>query len=156
VFCSLKSLGYLFSADYMKFFGEGSWHPVVTGAQVITGAVFGSGPFAFHLLNFSLHLLCSFLTGWCAFYLFRNRAVALAASVIFLAHPLHVEPLIVATFNEDLFAAVFRFSPFLRLLKRRELRKVRPCHPGFLRAFTAQQRVSVFFRSCLRPPEQKK
>lgn len=145
-FCGLKSLGHLFSGDYMPFFKESSWHPLVTAVQIAVGTFFGGSPFAFHLLNVFLHCLCAFLAGLCAFQLFKNRPVAIAASVLFLAHPLHVEPLIVATFNEDIFAAFFSLLALLAALKKDERSgEFTRAIPVFFALALLSKESSVFF-----------
>ena len=67
----------------------------------------GLHPFMYHLTNLLLHAGSSFLVAACAFLLFSDRRIAIAAGLLFAVHPLHSEAIAWAAARKDVLSAFF-------------------------------------------------
>lgn len=141
---SWSSLGSLASPDYFKIFREDSYHPAATFLYVAAGNIFGHTPFGFHLLNLILHCLCSILVIKCGAKLSGSIGVGAAAGLLFLSHPVHVEPVIVSSFNEDIVAAFFSLWAVWTVLKQEESGQSRLLTAGFYCLALLSKESAVF------------
>lgn len=85
----------------------GYWRPVVTLSYMIDLAAFDDEPWGFHLRNVVLHALTSCVLLWLAWRLPLPRGVALGGSLLFAAHPVHVESVAWISGRTDLFCTLF-------------------------------------------------
>jgi hypothetical protein len=113
-FPSLFSREYLTSPGDLPFLtekdvgaGELSYRPVVTLTYFIDFFIWKLNPFGFHLTNILLHLLNTILVYRLAMKINANRFFALAAALIFAAHPVQAEAVLIPAFREDLLACLF-------------------------------------------------
>jgi hypothetical protein len=105
----------LFTGNWMfgEQGGEGGhlYRPIPRLSLLLDRSVWGlARPWGFHLTNLALHAANIFLLWGIAWSIWRSRAVAWAAALLFWAHPLTVEPAQWISARTDLWAAVFSFS----------------------------------------------
>jgi len=105
--------------------GEISFRPVVTLSYFFDYAFWGLNPFGYHLSNLLLHLANAGLFYLLLSLLLRNKIIALAASLFFLAHPVNTEAVNVISFREDLLAFFFFIASLITYLKSGSLREKR-------------------------------
>jgi len=63
-------------------------------------------PTHYHAVNWLLHALASALAAWCARVLFRRRALALCAGLVFALHPVHTEAVAGIVGRAEIMAAI--------------------------------------------------
>ena len=79
----------------------------------------GLSPVLFHFSNVFFHIVNSVLVFLILLYLFKNNLVALSAALVFLLHPIQVEPVAWISELRGLLAAFFGFSAILLYVKNR-------------------------------------
>ncbi|MFQ5768134.1 MAG: hypothetical protein ACE5ID_09155, partial [Acidobacteriota bacterium] len=95
----------------------GYYRPVLTLSFALDRFLGGGRPFVFHLTNLVLHLLLV-LTGWRLLERYPpTRRLALAASVLFAVHPLHVEAVAWISGRGDLLAPLLGLLAWHAYLK---------------------------------------
>lgn len=128
---SFENLPLLFSREYLTSSselpyltqrnvgaGELSYRPIVTLTYFLDFALWGLNPFGYHLTNFLLHFLNSFLVYSLALAInHSNRRFALITSLIFAIHPVQTEAVLTVSFREDLLAGFFILSSFMLYLR---------------------------------------
>jgi tetratricopeptide (TPR) repeat protein len=98
---SLEGLRWALGSFYMS-----NWHPLTWLSHMLDASLFGTAPGPAHLHNVLLHGLVSLLV----FVYLRRFGAELAAallSLLFLAHPLHVESVAWVAERKDLLSALF-------------------------------------------------
>ncbi len=113
-FPSLFSREYLTSPEDLPFLaqknigaGELTYRPVVTLTYFIDFFVWRLNAFGFHLTNILLHFLNTILVYLLAMKIATNRFFALTAALVFAAHPVQAEAVLIPAFREDLLACLF-------------------------------------------------
>jgi tetratricopeptide (TPR) repeat protein len=81
------------------------YRPLTSLTYVVNYSLTGLQPWSYHLLNVLLHALCSLLVYWLARVWRAPAEVALAAGLIFAAHPIHVEVVANVCGRKDLLVA---------------------------------------------------
>jgi protein O-mannosyl-transferase len=78
-------------------------------------------PFGFHLTNVMLHLFNAILVYFLLNLLFNNRIISMAASTLFLVHPLHISSVTYISGRADLLASFFMLlslTAFIKFIKQ--------------------------------------
>lgn len=88
------------------------YKPLMTTCFAVLYSIFGSNPFPFHIFQLLLHILNSILV-FRLFSKFFSKTASLAASLIFLIHPINSEEVI---YISDLQDTLFVFFGLLSLL----------------------------------------
>jgi len=81
------------------------YRPLTILSYALNHRIAGPGPASFHLVNVMLHALCSALLVVLALRLGLGRGGALAAGLLFAAHPIHTEAVAGVVGRADLMAA---------------------------------------------------
>lgn len=82
------------------------YKPILLSAFTLIGSIYGPNPFVFHLVEIIFHILNAFLV----FLIFRRvigKGVAILGSLIFLVHPLNVEPVVYVSTLQDVLLMFF-------------------------------------------------
>ncbi len=112
-----RHLGALFSPAYFLRSGEMTYRPVVTLSYFLDYSLWRTNPAGYHLTGLILHAL----NGALLYLVFRSLTgrpgSALAAALLFVAHPVATEAVDAVSFREDLLAAFFGLLSFLGFLK---------------------------------------
>lgn len=103
---------------------------VFTNALIYAG--FRLNPAAYHGVNVALYTLCCLLFYRIAFGLFKEVWPALAAALLFAAHPLHAEPVAWVSGMEDLLSGALIFAALLCFMRDRGGTSVKWTIPGVL------------------------
>ncbi len=99
------------------------WRPVTTLSLALDWRLGGGRPVWFHLVNLISYAAITVLWALLVRRLFRSAALALAAGLLFAAHPLHSEAVAWISGRGDLLAALFcLIALHLALAERRRLR----------------------------------
>jgi hypothetical protein len=112
---SLKNLQYIFSTPYFA-----NYSPFHLLSYMLDYAFAGASPFVFHL---SSNIWGGIVAGFVflvALALTKNRIVSVAASLLFIVHPAHVEAIAWVSSRKDLVAAAFALPSFLAYLRYRK------------------------------------
>jgi tetratricopeptide (TPR) repeat protein len=112
---SFKNLAYIFTTPYFANFS-----PLHLLSYMIDYAIAGPDPFIFHL---SSNIWAGVVAGFVylvALALLRNRFIAIAAAVLFVVHPAHVEAIAWISSRKDLVAAAFALPCLLAYLRYRK------------------------------------
>src|SRR5262249_26229737 len=97
-----------------------NYSPVHLFSYMLDHAIAGLNAYAFHL---SSNLWAGIVTGFVylvALALTQHRLTAIAAAVLFVVHPVHVEAVAWISTRKDLVAAAFVLPSFLAYLKYRQ------------------------------------
>ena len=85
----------------------GSFRPFTSLSFYVQHQASGLDPFAYHLVNLLLHLLCSLLLTLLAYYhLFKKTLFATMTGLIFAVHAIHTEAVSNITGRAEIFAAI--------------------------------------------------
>ena len=146
--------GYL---RYMLFEVEHLWRPVKRISLMADHALWGRDrPGGFHLTNIFLHAGACLLLHALALRLGLARAGALAASLLFAVHPIHVEAVANISHRKEMLAVVFCLLAFLAWLASRTAGRPRAPLTAlvgrFLPAGRRSGRMRVVFVVVLEPP----
>jgi len=123
---SVKNLPLVFSKHYLTApsdliflaqqnvgAGEITYRPVVTLTYFLDFFIWRLHAYGYHLTNLLLHILNTFLVCSLAMKIRKNRIFALAAGLIFAAHPVQAEAVLIPAFREDLLACLFMLGSLL-------------------------------------------
>ncbi|MBN1912903.1 MAG: tetratricopeptide repeat protein [Candidatus Omnitrophica bacterium] len=114
---SWHNLHLIFSRAYFESFVELTYRPVVTLSYFLDYSIWKLNPLGLHLDSVLLHafnavLFFSFLN-----LVFKKKAPALFAALLFALHPVNSEAVSVISFRDDLLAFMFFFSSFILYIK---------------------------------------
>jgi len=99
---SLHNIKKIFTSSFV-----GHYCPLVIISFAVEYNFFGLNPFAYHLTNYTLHLLVT-ISVFCFIYLISRRlSIAFIVAVLFGVHPIHVESVAWVAERKDLLYAVF-------------------------------------------------
>jgi hypothetical protein len=122
------------------FAGQGQsqiyYRPLTIISLALDHAIWGSEPSGFHLSNLVTHLLTALILWVLLIELGLARTWALAGSVIFLVHPIHVEPVAWVSGRTDLIATVLFLSSYWLYLRTLRSRRGSALPLGLLSLFT--------------------
>ncbi|MFA5355879.1 MAG: tetratricopeptide repeat protein [Candidatus Omnitrophota bacterium] len=101
-YCYVKNNSHITSFSYLpglftEDIGAGSgvpsffYRPFQMVTYMIDYALWGLNEFGYHLINLILHIIVSLCIYWMVTALFEQRVVAFLTSLLFIAHPAHVE-----------------------------------------------------------------
>src|SRR5262249_48983466 len=108
----IRSLSYIPKLFHQNYWGEGyedqgNYRPLTNVSFAVNYAVGGLEPFGYHLLNVLLHAA----NGALVFLLIRrytkHEYLSLAAALLFIVHPVHVEAVSQIAGRTELLAGVF-------------------------------------------------
>ncbi|MFM7783373.1 MAG: tetratricopeptide repeat protein [Gammaproteobacteria bacterium] len=94
-------------------FYAANWHPLTWMSHMADVSLFGMDPGAHHLVNVFLHGVVSLLVYALTIELLARRDAALAAALLFLVHPQHVESVAWLAERKDLLCALFYLAAIL-------------------------------------------
>jgi len=107
--------------------------------------LWGLNPLGYHLTNLILHILASIALYSFVWRLLRRHWSAWAASIIFLAHPVHTESVASVANRGDVLAAVLVFSAWALMTTERPARWTTAGACGlFLLALLSKETTAVF------------
>src|SRR5262249_38317101 len=109
-----------YQADRIQFLLPQLFTSLHLFSYMLDHAIAGLSPYAFHLSNNLWAGLVAVLVYLIALALTQHRLTAVAAAVLFVAHPVHVEAVAWISSRKDLIAAVFLLPSFLVYLKYRQ------------------------------------
>ena len=112
---SLQNLQHIFTTPYFA-----NYSPFHLLSYMLDYAFAGASPFVFHL---SSNIWGGIVAGFVflvALALTGNRIVSVAASLLFIVHPAHVEAIAWVASRKDLVAAAFALPSFLAYLRYRQ------------------------------------
>jgi len=112
---SLQNLQHIFTTPYFA-----NYSPFHLLSYMLDYAFAGASPFVFHL---SSNIWAGLVAGFVflvALALTGNRIVSVAASLLFIVHPAHVEAIAWVASRKDLVAAAFALPSFLAYLRYRQ------------------------------------
>jgi hypothetical protein len=112
---SLQNLQHIFTTPYFA-----NYSPFHLLSYMLDYAFAGASPFVFHL---SSNIWAGLVAGFVflvALALTGNRIVSVAASLLFIVHPAHVEAIAWIASRKDLVAAAFALPSFLTYLRYRQ------------------------------------
>lgn len=112
-----------FTQSFWKGGGYGSlpgeekdyYRPLVTLSYALDARLWGARPWGYHLTNLLLHIVASGLVLRLLLRLGVRRAPALAAALVFAAHPIHVTSVTWISGRTDLLCAVLLLAAYDRL-----------------------------------------
>ena len=108
----------------MRIFSEpvmGNYHPLTILSYALEYKVVQLEPLLYHFDNLLLHAMVSWLVYKLLIALFEDRVLAVASSLLFAVHPLHVEAYAWAADRKDLLSAAFYIAALISFLKFRTL-----------------------------------
>jgi hypothetical protein len=105
--------------NYLMATGEVSYRPLNTLSYFIDYRFWKLNPWGYHFTNLTMHTLNAVLVYQLGNYLTLGWPGGLVASLIFLLHPVQVEPLAVVSFREDILACFFILLAILLFLSSR-------------------------------------
>ena len=103
--------------DYSFSAAEASFRPVKTLSLFLDYQTWGLNPFGFRLTNLILYLINGIFVYLLGKYLFKDVFPAFIGALIFLAHPVNTETLLVVSNRHDLLALFFYFLAFFAFIK---------------------------------------
>jgi hypothetical protein len=112
---SLQNLQHIFSTPYFA-----NYSPFHLLSYMLDYAFAGASPFVFHLSSNIWGGLVAGFVFLIALALTGNRIVSVAASLLFVVHPAHVEAIAWVASRKDLVAAAFALPSFLTYLRYRQ------------------------------------
>lgn len=92
---------------------DGNYHPLTAASLWLNYAIGKLNPVGYHLSNVLLHTLNTALVYKLAHRIIKSPAAALAASLLFALHPMHVEAVAWATARKDALSACFMLLALL-------------------------------------------
>ena len=92
------------------------WLPVLWISFMIDAALYGPGPFGFHLTNILLHAVNAALLFWILWRLTGFRGQSLFVAAAFALHPLRVESVVWITARKDVLSGLFFMLALLAFL----------------------------------------
>jgi protein O-mannosyl-transferase len=112
---SLQNLQHIFTTPYFA-----NYSPFHLLSYMLDYGFAGASPFVFHLSNNIWGGMVAGFVFLVALALTGNRIVSIAASVLFIVHPAHVEAIAWIASRKDLVAAAFALPSFLTYLRYRQ------------------------------------
>ena len=109
---SLEGVRWAFSSFYAA-----NWHPLTWLSHMADVSLFGMDLGAHHLVNVALHGAVSVLLYALVIALLARRDAALAAAMLFLIHPQHVESVAWLAERKDLLCALFYLAALLAYVR---------------------------------------
>ena len=109
---SLEGVRWAFSSFYAA-----NWHPLTWLSHMADVSLFGMDLGAHHLVNVALHGAVSVLLYALVIALLARRDAALAAAMLFLVHPQHVESVAWLAERKDLLCALFYLAALLAYVR---------------------------------------
>jgi tetratricopeptide (TPR) repeat protein len=115
---SIVSLGHvpaLFLEPYWNVAGEnyGLYRPITVASLSINRAMFGAGPFGFHLVNILLHAAVTSLAWLCLKRSGTHYGTAFVGGLTFAVLPIHVEAVANVAGRAELLAALFVLAAWI-------------------------------------------
>ncbi len=92
--------------------------PVRALTLMLDYAVWGLDPVGYHLTNLFLHLVAGLLGFRLLKELFQNRWIALAASFLFIVHPVNTEAVLGITHRKEMLAMIFLLLAFFLYIRK--------------------------------------
>jgi len=121
-----KNFPKLFTEDV----GEGGggdysfWRPLQLLTYMAEYTFWKDNPVGYHLGNIALHILAALALFWFAQLLFGDRLLALLASLLFVAHPVHTEAVTYISGRPDPLSTLFMLLTLVFTLKAAQGRKM--------------------------------
>src|SRR5438552_13416934 len=112
---SLQNLQHIFTTPYFA-----NYSPFHLLSYMLDYVFAGASPFVFHLSSNMWGGLVAGFVFLVALALTGNRIVSVAASLLFIVHPAHVEAIAWVASRKDLVAAAFALPSFLTYLRYRQ------------------------------------
>lgn len=100
------------TTDDIIDFKYGYYRPIISLSYMADYVLWGLNPWGFHLSNIIFHTICGILVYLIFNLLFDNRYTSLAASLLFVCHPIHTESVTWISGRTDVVAAIFFLSAF--------------------------------------------
>lgn len=101
--------------------GDSYYRPITLSLYLFDIFLFGASPASSHLINVGLHLANSLLVYYLALEMFKDdrfgNKAALVASLLFLLHPVNVEPVLWIASRGDLLCVLFFLLSLIYLVK---------------------------------------
>jgi tetratricopeptide (TPR) repeat protein len=122
---SLKSVPLLFTQSYWgdNYAEQGNYRPLTNVSFAFNYAISGLNPRYYHLCNLLLHAFNSFLIGWLIWRYCESQSLALFAALLYVAHPIHTEPVANIAGRSELLAATFFLLAWLSYSYRNKDRR---------------------------------
>ncbi len=118
---SFRHVREIFTTTVWSYVGTESrtnyYRPIMTFGYLLTYELFGPKPGAFHLVNILLHAAVVCVLFVLSLAMFRDRALAFLAALIFALHPVHSESVAWIAAVTDLELTLFYLLAFLCFLK---------------------------------------
>ncbi len=116
----------IFTKNIWAGIGEGSsiWRPLQMMTYFVDYSLWKLDPWGYHLTNILLHLLAALALYWFVSILFNNRILALFSSLLFIAHPVHVEAVSYISGRADSLVTIFVLVAFIFYLKFLHTRRI--------------------------------
>ena len=108
---SLKNLKEIFTSSYVSHY-----IPITILSYAIEYHFFKLNPYAYHTINFILHLLNCMLVFWFIYIISGKEIVGFMVALLFGIHPLHVEPVAWIAERKDVLYAFFYLSALITYL----------------------------------------
>ncbi|MBU1869784.1 MAG: tetratricopeptide repeat protein [Candidatus Omnitrophica bacterium] len=120
----LSGLAQLFKKNIWAGIGEGScvYRPLQMVSFALDYSLWRLNVFGYHFTNILLHILVALSLYWLISILFRDKALSLFATLLFVVHPIHSEAVTYISGRADPLAALFLLFAFIFYLKHLELK----------------------------------
>ena len=142
-YCYIKNNIYITNFSYLpKLFvtgaGAGSdipsffYRPLQIFTYMLDYTLWGFNVFGYHLINTILHIIVSLCIYWMLATIFEEQSLAFLASLLFLAHPVHVEAVASMSGRADPLSAVFMLISIVLYLKQPRSQNKKLCFLSLL------------------------
>lgn len=105
---SFKYIPKIFSVDIYRWTTQSNFYrPLFSLSLMLDYSLWKLNPLGYHLTNFILHLLNTFLIFYLINFLISNLKVSLLGSLLYLVHPVHTQAVTYISGRADLLAGFF-------------------------------------------------
>lgn len=121
-----ESIGTIFKTSYRFGYylvNDELYRPIPKAIFATIWEFSPNNPYPGHLLNVLLYALTGFILYFFLFRIFKNKFAAFAASILFIAHPLHTEVVANIKSMDEILAFLFCISSGLALFKYLDTKK---------------------------------
>ena len=109
-----QSVRWAFIANLTEFSKRAEyWSPLTLLSRLADAQIYGVNPGPFHVTSALIHLLNAALLGVALWYLTGAWRRSVAVALLFLVHPLNVEPVCWLSARKDILSATFFFATLL-------------------------------------------